>query len=60
MEAPGKMISQGEIASVVQRWDEMILGVSEFFVEGVCKQTFWSHLAENCTEMIQQHIPVQT
>ena len=36
MEAPGKMISQGEIASVVQRWDEMILGVSEFFVEGVC------------------------
>lgn len=28
------MISQGEIASVVQRWDEMILRVSEFFCRG--------------------------
>lgn len=60
MEAPGKMISQGEVASVVQRWDELFLGVSEFFLEGVFKQKFQSHLPENCTERIKQQVPVQT
>lgn len=46
------MISEGEIASVIQRQDEL-LGVSEFSVKEVFKQKFLSHMAENYTERIQ-------
>lgn len=39
MGALGKMISQGKIDNVVQRWDELLLGVSEHPVDRVYKQT---------------------
>lgn len=53
-----KLISQVKI--VVQRQDELLLGVSKFSVKGLFKQKFHSHFADNCIDRVQDQVPTKT